>query len=513
MQPGTHARLRPDHPAVIMGSDGRRVSYSELEVASIRLSHLLRSRGLTVGDHIAVLLDNTPEYFEVVWAAQRSGLYVTPVNWHLHSDEAGYIISDCGASALVTTSRLADTAKALLPQLEQVTTRLVIDGELPGFEEYGAATADQPVEPLEDETEGALMLYSSGTTGWPKGIMRPLSGQPFGTRAALEQLLVDMFGFDESSVYLCPAPLYHTAPLGWSLAVQAIGATVVVMERFDAVEVLRLIEEHRVTHAQFVPTHFIRLLKLPEETRRSADLSSLQMVVHAAAPCPVEVKHQMMQWFGPIVHEYYGGSEGNGLCAIGPGEWLEHPGSVGRSLIAPVHILDDQGNELGPDQTGQIWFESPARFEYHHDPAKTAAAWNERGWSTLGDVGRLDAEGYLYLTDRVSHMIISGGVNVYPQEIENLLVLHPAVADVAVIGVPDPEMGEAVKAVVVPTDPAAGGPALAEELIEFCRERMAHFKCPRSVDFVEELPRLPTGKLLKRVLIEEHRAWANERTP
>jgi acyl-CoA synthetase (AMP-forming)/AMP-acid ligase II len=301
-------------------------------------------------------------------------------------------------------------------------------------------------------------------------------------------------------VYLCPAPLYHAAPLGWSSVAQRLGGTVVVMERFDPVRALELIEEHRVTHAQFVPTHFVRMLKLTEEERRAHDLSSLQMVVHAAAPCPVEVKRQMLEWWGPIIHEYYAGSEGNGFCAIAPDQWLAHPGSVGVPMVGKVHIVDDDGRELGPNEIGQVWFESDLRFEYHKDPQNTASVHNDRGWSTLGDIGYLDDDGFLYLTDRASHMIISGGVNIYPQEVENQLVMHPAVADVAVIGVPNADMGEEVKAVVVPVGGVAATDDTAADLIAYCRDRLAHYKCPVTVDFVDDLPRLPTGKLLKREL-------------
>jgi long-chain acyl-CoA synthetase len=318
--------------------------------------------------------------------------------------------------------------------------------------------------------------------------------------------MAGLYGFDEQSVYLCPAPLYHAAPAGWTTGVHRLGGTAVIMERFDPLETLELIERHRVTHVQFVPTHMVRLLKLSDEERSRYDLSSLRYVIHAAAPCPVEVKQACLEWLGPVIHEYYSGSEGVGFCAIGPEEWLAHPGSVGRSLLGAVHIVDEEGNELGPDQEGQVWFEPPGRFEYHGDPAKTASAFNERGWGSLGDMGWVDADGYLYLTDRVSNMIISGGVNIYPREVEDVLVMHPAVEDVAVIGVPHPEMGEAVRAVVQPDGPVEDEDALARELIEFCRSRLSHFKCPTSVALVESLPRLPTGKLAKRMLDDRVRS-------
>jgi len=511
LEPGAYVATRGDAPAVIYvaakqgtAPDEISVSFRELDERSKRFGQLLSASGLRPGDHMAILMDNNPRYFEVFWGAQRAGLYVTPINWHLKSSEAGYIIEDCGATALVISAALAVTAEALEPYLAAVSTRLVVDGDTPGYERYEDAIARFPGEALADEVEGTFMFYSSGTTGRPKGIMPPLDGAPFGSGGGtLLALIQQMYGLSSDSVYLCPAPLYHAAPLGWSTAAQRVGATVVVMESFDAEQALATIEEHRVTHAQFVPTHFIRMLKLPEAARAKYDLSSLEVVVHAAAPCPVEVKRQMLDWWGPIVHEYYAGSEGNGFCAAGPEQWLAHPGTVGVPLLGTLHILDDDGTELQTGEVGQIWFESNVRFEYHNDPAKTADAFNDRGWSSLGDVGYLDADGFLYLTDRVSHMIISGGVNIYPQEVENELALHPNVADVAVIGVPDAEMGEEVKAVVVAAG-VAPGPELEAALLSYCRERLAHYKCPRSVDFVHELPRLPTGKLLKRQLRDRY---------
>jgi acyl-CoA synthetase (AMP-forming)/AMP-acid ligase II len=347
------------------------------------------------------------------------------------------------------------------------------------------------------------MFYSSGTTGRPKGIVPPSVGGPIGQPTTFTMLVQGLFGGGESTRYLSPAPLYHAAPSGWALAVHRLGGTVVTTKRFDPIEFLEAIEEHRVTLAQVVPTHMVRLLKLPEAERARFDLSSLEILVHAAAPCPPEVKRAMIEWLGPVVHEYYSGSEGVGFTAIGPEEALAHPGSVGRSLMGAVHIVDDDGNEVPPRTEGQVWFEAPSRFEYHGDPEKTAAAFDDRGWSTLGEIGWVDDDGYLYLTDRVSNMIISGGVNIYPREVEDVLIVHPGVLDVAVIGVPDADMGEAVRAIVQPTEPPTAPDAFADELIAFCRDRIAHYKCPRSVVFVDELPRLLTGKIARRLLPEE----------
>lgn len=505
LQPGAHAAIDPHRPAVVMAASGEIITYGQLEERSLRVARMLHDAGLRAGDHIAVMLENHPRYFEIFWGAIRSGLYLTPINWHLKVDEAGYIVRDCGATAFFTSSAVSEVAAQLEPQLDNVRLRLMLDGTVPGYDSYEDAIAKFPAEPLADQTEGSIMFYSSGTTGRPKGIKPPRNPMPYGTGGgALVLLMQHMFGFTADAVYLCPAPLYHAAPLSWSAVSQRLGATVVVMEKFDPEACLGAIQRHRVSHVQFVPTHFVRMLKLDAAARSAYDTSSLTMVVHAAAPCPVEVKRQMIDWWGPIISEYYAGSEGNGFCTLNSEQWLAHPGSVGQSVLGPVHICDDEGNELPVGETGQVWFESPAVFEYHNDPAKTASAFNSRGWSTLGDIGHLDSDGYLYLTDRASHMIISGGVNIYPQEVENELTMHPKVADVAVIGVPNADLGEEVKAVVVVAAGATPGVDLEREIIAFCRSRLAHFKCPVSVDFVDELPRLPTGKLLKRELRKQY---------
>ena len=385
-----------------------------------------------------------------------------------------------------------------------------VGAEHPDLASYEQAIAAQPPTPLADETEGMTFFYSSGTTGRPKGIRRSHDFPPFGTGLALDHLMGLAFGFSPEAVYLCPAPLYHAAPIGWAMGTIRNGGTVVLMPRFDATECLRAIERHRVTHVQFVPTHFVRMLKLPQPQRDAFDLSSVQMVIHAAAPCPVDVKRQMIDWLGPKLLEYYAGSEGNGITIINSAEWLDHPGSVGRALGSVVHIVGADGAELPAGQDGFIYFEGGA-FEYHNDPAKTASAVNDKGWSTLGDIGHLDADGYLYLADRRTDLIISGGVNIYPAEVEEALIMHPAVADVAVIGMPDDEMGQSVLAIVQLADAVRGAgttdeAALAAELMAHCRSRLASFKCPRKVEFVSELPRLPTGKLLRRQLRAERQA-------
>jgi fatty-acyl-CoA synthase len=417
-----------------------------------------------------------------------------------------YILDDCGATALVSSEAMADVVAGL--DLARVGIRISGKGELDGFEPYDDVLAATDPGPLDDEQEGREMLYSSGTTGRPKGVRKALPHLPFGDPSSLPVLIAQgmaRYAIEPGSVYLSPAPLYHAAPIVYSMSTQRLGATVVVMERFDAELCLQLIERHRVTHAQFVPTMFTRLLRLPQDVRDRCDVSSLQMVVHAAAPCPVPVKRQMLEWWGPIIHEYYAGTEDIGTASITPEDWLAHPGSVGRP-IDECHIVGDDGEELPPGQTGVVYFKNDRPFEYHNDPEKTASVVNDKGWRTLGDIGHLDADGYLFLTDRQAHMIISGGVNIYPQEAENVLAAHPAVVDVAVIGVPDPEMGEAVKAVVQPVDPAAAGPDLESELLAHCRVELATYKCPRSIDFVDELPRDPNGKLYKRRLREQY--WA-----
>jgi long-chain acyl-CoA synthetase len=499
--PGIHAVASGGKPAIIMAGSGATLTYSELDKRSNRVAQLLRARGLVPGDHIAVLLGNELPYLEVCWAAQRCGLYLTPINSHLSAAEVGYITADCGARAVIASGALVRSLPGLESCLSSVEVRLAVGDELPGFAPYETAIAGYPETPVPEETEGCLMFYSSGTTGQPKGVMRPLSGVPFGAgETGFSALLQLFYGVSESTVYLCPAPLYHAAPLRWVMATQRIGGTVVVMDRFDAEAALRAIERHKVTHAQFVPTHFVRLLKLPAGVRARYDTSSLERVVHTAAPCPADVKRAILDWWGPIVHEYYAGSESNGYCTIGPQEWLEHPGSVGRPLVSKVHIAGESGQELAPGETGVVWFENGPAFEYHNDPERTAKAYNDRGWSTLRDMGYVDEEGYLYLTGRASDMIIRGGVNIYPREIEDVLIMHPEVADVAVLGVPDLELGERVAAVVQPVNPGDAGPGLAGRLTAFCAEHIARFKCPASIEFVAELPRLPTGKLLKRAL-------------
>jgi long-chain acyl-CoA synthetase len=502
MTPGWHAAHTPDRPAIVMGSSGAVVTYRELEERSARLARALRSRGSRVGDHIAILMENSPAFLDTAWAAQRSGLYYTAINRHLRVSEVQYVLDDCGAMALVTSSAMADVVVSL--NFSRIPVRVSVGADLAGFERYEDVLAAESAAPLDDECEGREMLYSSGTTGRPKGVRKPLPATPLGDpSAAPVQIARGLFGGDvgDDLVYLSPAPLYHSAPLVFTMSWQRLGATVVVMEKFDPRECLELIERYRVTHAQFVPTMFVRMLRLAPTERSEYDLSSLRYVIHSAAPCPVSVKRQMLDWWGPIIYEYYSGTEDVGSTFISPQEWLAHQGSVGRP-VEECHIVGPDGEELDAGQVGVVYFAGGRSFEYHNDPDKTASAANAKGWRTLGDMGYLDEDGYLYLTDRQANMIISGGVNIYPQEAENVLAGHPAVADVAVFGVPDAEMGEAVKAVVQPVGIA--GDELEGELIAYCRAQLATYKCPRTVDFVDELPRDPNGKLYKRLVRDRY---------
>jgi acyl-CoA synthetase (AMP-forming)/AMP-acid ligase II len=504
--PGQVAETRPDHPAVIMAGSGEVITYRQLEDRSNQLAQLLSAAGLGFGDHVAILLENHPRYLEVLWGCHRIGAVYTAISAQLTADEVAYLVEDCGATALITSRAKAEVAAALVDRMPKVTTRLVLDGAVDGYEPYEEAVAAFPPTPIAEQLEGAAMLYSSGTTGRPKGIRYKLERHALGSAVFTVDLFKGFYGIDESDVFISPAPMYHSAPLQFTLMLTRIGATVVVMEHFDAEAALAAIERHRVTHGQWVPTMFVRMLKLPADVRKRYDVSSLRGALHVAAPCPIPVKEAMIDWWGPVLLEYYAATEGIGVTMISSEEWLEHKGSVGKSLFGPAHILDDDGKELQPHEEGRVFFEPLPfiTFEYHNDPQKTKEAMSPEGWATVGDVGYLDEDGYLYLTDRSSNMIISGGVNIYPQEAENLLVTHPKVLDCAVFGVPDEEMGEQVKAVVQPVDWDTVGPELEAELLAFCRDRLAHYKCPRSVDFEAELPRHETGKLYKRLLRDRY---------
>jgi len=504
LYPGTIAAQTPDKPAYLMADGGEVVTYQQLDTRSNQIAHLLRRRGLERGDSIAIFMENNARFFEIAWAAQRSGLYYTAISSRLTAPEVAYIVNDCGAKALFTSRDRATVAGEAVADTPGVHTKLMCFGAVDGFEPLEDVVASEPAAPVADESAGQDMLYSSGTTGRPKGVKVPLRDAPGSAPTSVYVLLTALYGMQPDDVYLSPAPLYHAAPLRFTMACHQVGATVVVMEHFDPVEYLKLIEAQRVTYSQVVPTMFIRLLKLDEDERKTYDVSSLKCVIHAAAPCPVPVKEQMIKWFGPVIHEYYAGTEGNGFTAINSEEWMAHRGSVGRALVGTIHIVDEDGEELPAREAGTVYFEGGGNFEYHNDPEKTAASRHPKGWSTLGDVGYLDEDGYLYLTDRKAYMIISGGVNIYPQEAENVLVTHPKVMDVAVFGVPNDDLGEEVKAVVQPVDMADAGPELERELIEYCRSQLASYKCPRSVDFEGELPRHPTGKLYKRLLRDRY---------
>jgi len=515
MYPGNWAQTSPNKPAVIHAVSGDVTTYQELNDRSNQLAQLFWDKGLRRGDHVAIFMENNLRYFEVIWAALRSGLYLTTINQYLTDEEAGYILDDCGAQVIVSSHYLAEVASELKPFAPNCHTWLMVDGAASGYESYETAIAEYPAKQLDDEPAGQFMLYSSGTTGRPKGILRPLSKKgisddvgPVGT------LQKNLWQVNADSIYLSPAPLYHSAPLSFCTGIQANGGTVIMMPRFREIEALKAIEQYRVTHSQWVPTMFTRMLKMPEQERKAYDLSSHQVAIHAAAPCPEGIKRQMFDWWGPIIYEYYGGTELNGLTHCGPLEWLDHPGTVGKPILGKLHICDEDGGELPNGDPGLVYFELPKMsFKYHKAPDKTRDAQHPQhdNWSALGDVGYVDDDGFLYLTDRASFMIISGGVNIYPQEIEDTMILHDKIADVAVIGVPNEEMGEEVKAVVQVPAGVVADDQLAEEIMAYAREHIAHYKCPRSIDFIDELPRLPTGKLYKRLLKDRYWGKTNSR--
>ncbi|MDX6233748.1 MAG: long-chain acyl-CoA synthetase [Nocardioidaceae bacterium] len=507
MYPGIHAESTPDKPAIVMAGSGRTLTYRQLEDSSASLASALHGLGLRKGDVVAVLADNAPEVFEVLWATLRSGLYITPVNRNLAPDEVAYIVNDSDAKVLIVSAGLEELALKVRGQVPGVQHAYAFGGAVEGYESYEQLLA-RAGERLADQPRGSDMMYSSGTTGRPKGVRSVLlpiqvdePGDP------ITGLLGGPFKVGPADTYLQPAPIYHAAPLKWAGAVQALGGTIVMLEKFDAVAALQAIQDHKITVAQFVPTMFVRMLQLDESVRAQFDVSSLRLAVHAAAPCPPEVKEAMIEWWGPVVFEYYGSTEQHGITFISSPEWQQKRGSVGKAMIGISHICDDEGNELPPGEIGTIYFERDVvPFEYHNDPDKTAEAINPQHatWTTVGDLGYLDEDGYLYLTDRKSFVIISGGVNIYPQEIENVLTMHDKIFDVAVIGVPDAEMGQSVKAVVQLKDGVEASDELGSEIIEYVRERIARFKAPRSVDFVDALPRTATGKLVKRELEQRY---------
>ncbi|WP_149789111.1 acyl-CoA synthetase [Lutimaribacter pacificus] len=509
---GYWAGLKPNHPAIIDAETGAITTFAEYERGSNRVAHLMRKLGLKPGDQTVLMVENRPEFLVWFWGMIRAGLRVTPVSTHARPEEIDYIIRDCGADLFLSSGQNAEMAARCDLSAIPPAARLMADIPMDGFTSFDAALEGLPETPIDDEVEGIEMLYSSGTTGRPKGIRKPMPAGPFGEGGAMLRYFAREWHFDADTIYLHPAPLYHAAPLRFANRINRLGGTVILMRKFDPEACLANIEKYGVTHSQWVPTHFNRLLKLPGEIRAKYDHSTMKCAIHAAAPCPHDVKRAMIEWWGPILIEYYGASEGIGHCAITSAEWLEKPGSVGQAKMGRLHICGDDGEELPVGQAGTIYFEGGGSFAYHNDPAKTEGAKHPKGWCTIGDVGYVDEDGYLFLTDRKAFMIISGGVNIYPQEIEEHLLKHPKVADAAVFGIPNADYGEEVKAVVQLKDGQTGSDALSSEIIEFCRATLNHVKCPRSVDFIDVMPRGENGKLYKKTLLDPY--WkGRKRTP
>ena len=505
MHPIAHAQTRPDHPAIVMAGSGKTLTFGEMDALANRYANLFRAKGLNEGDAFAVLMENHLHYLPLMWGSQRAGTMLVPIATRLTASEVAYIAKDAGAKLLITTAYFDGIAPELQRELDGLPI-LSLGGSV--GDDLQAALEAQPTTPIADQAPGLVMLYSSGTTGQPKGV-RPAPPEDRDIQAVNPLVGLAVMGAgmpaDGSMVYLSPAPLYHAAPLGWCSTAHRLGGTVVVMEKFDPEAALAAIEKYQVTDSQWVPTHFVRMLKLDEDVRTKYDLSSHRRALHAAAPCPVPIKREMIEWWGPIINEYYAGSESIGMTLIKADDWLDHPGSVGKAIYGKLHVCGPDGEEMPAGEDGLIYFENDILPSYHNDPGKTAEAMHHQGWMTIGDIGHVDEDGYLYLTDRKSYMIISGGVNIYPQEIENHLVTHEKVMDAAVVGAPHPDFGEQVVAVVQPIDMAlAADEAVFEaELRDFLEPRLSKIKMPKRFDFRAELPREANGKLYKRLLKEE----------
>jgi long-chain acyl-CoA synthetase len=510
MYPSEDARRHPDRLAFVMAKTGEHMTFGEFDAAANRLAHLLRAQGLRSGDHVAFFMDNCLTLLVACGAAERSGLYYTPVDFHLTLEEAAHVVNNCAARVVVTNQNLIDVA-AQLPSCCPDVERWLIDttAEIPEpYEGYAAAVAGYSTEPIPDEDLGVAMLYSAGTTGRPAGIQRPLPGLdpklPLPIYGRVAEAAYKMSA-DAPPVLLQPGPLYHAGPQSSTAITMRMGGTTVIMDRFDAKRFLELVDEYHVTHTVLVPTMMSRLLSLPDDVKAKSALTSLRVLVHGAAPCPLSVKQGVIDWLGPIVYEYYGATEANGGTTVTSQEWLQRPGTVGRPYIGELVIRGEDGAELPTGATGQVWFRGATNFVYFGNDDKTAAGREADGsMSTTGDIGYVDDDGYLYLTDRKAFTIISGGVNVYPQEIENVLSDHPDVADVAVIPVPNPDLGEEVKAVIA-LRPGVDADAETEaRLITYCKGRLSKIKIPRSFDFVAEVPRSAAGKLNKRLLHDQY---------
>lgn len=505
--PSITAETTPDKPAYIMAGSGEIVTYGQLDRRSNQAAHLFRSLGLKTGDHIGIMMYNCRQFLEICWGAQRAGLIYTPISTHLKKAESLYILKDCNAKAFISCGSLSGVAtEVLAASNKEIDHFLMVDEISVGYQSWDKLVETQASSRISDESHGVSMLYSSGTTGQPKGIFIPPKTTDVHAPDDLSITVGDKFGFGGESVYLTPAPLYHAAPLRYTMMNIYLGGTCVIMESFDPEKALQAIERYRVTHSQWVPIMFVRMLKLSEDIRRQYDMSSMQLVIHAAAPCPVEIKQKMIDWWGEIIIEYYAASEDVGATLINSKDWLSHRGSVGQAYTGRVRICDDDGNELTVGEVGTIYFSDKAdKFDYHNDPKKTAEVFNDKGWATSGDVGYLDQDDFLYLTDRKDFMIISGGVNIYPQEIENLIITHDKVADVAVFGIPHAEFGESVQAVVQTVNTEDATEEFSEELLTWVRQRLSSIKTPRHLDFTDQLPRMDNGKLYKRFLVEEYK--------